>query len=1091
MTSTRQRAFEISPEKLALIKQKMAEKKLNDKSLANKSGLNISTIQRNLFKNGRAQESTIEAIAETLGIKPTDIIDPEQWYRKPKTSNFQLSANLSLRQISEGLIKQHGEWLTTNSLMLSGGVRFRRDEIFVPLGVVERPEKPQYTPDNHTLPLSTKNNDDQVTPISYDDFFTKVLKEKQSAKSQGSRIAIIGEAGAGKTTQLQKIGECILEKTDDIPIWISSTEIEKKSIDEYLLNDWLRNATQELETAPQQYRDELRNLLKTGKVWLLLDGLDQMSVPNPLDKIASQMNQGWLQNIRVVLTCRLNVWDMGKNSLDGFDVYQNLDFDYPTEVHEFISNYFKDDYERGESLKSQLAKLNQKAIQDLVKNPLSLTLVCYSWKLQQEERELPEIKAGLYEWFVDTFYEWNKNKVQVNLDRIKRQKDTITRQYLNNFLGELAKTALDQETSRFRLSQKFITQFLGEDEQKILLFDLAVDLNWLIPIGVAKENPLETVYEFFHPTFQEYFAALSIKDKDWDFFLPSNHIDKPVKDSQGQYKRYRAFEREWREVILLWAGSNHIKDQFKEEFAWALIKFKDGCNNIFNKYYHYGVLEGFLSNFKNTTLNDITYEHTYEHHIDYEDDYDYRLRFWDEWYNYQEKFVIYDSFLDNIDDEIGIYRYFLNDINDDIEEIKNGLAEDLIYYLNIWMPIEYMEYFIKTKYPRQYEPWRFHEAFLPEVEFLTKNKSEVDELKNLFGHEAFLPEVEFLTKNKSEVDKLKNLFKDELNTIFSLSNISELLQLINPHSHPFIKGASIATLKMLIFYELGNNQEIINLLLKQLKSATNSDLKCAILYLLTYFSVQCLQTVQQLIDLLSIPQDEITVKAIFYSLEVINTKLTEDAVSKIEAKKLIVSAMGRYINHQNNDESSSIYQLAYDIAIECSEHLRYEEFWDAWHDPTSIPTLKPQLTDLAQQQLKPTESVYPLVINILNLATETNEEAIANFLSTKIYKHPQVNISGKPPTVRNAAELQQHLFTIKEQLQKSKLALILCIQNDVGIYQEPTPEALAVSLKLVDKELGFYIIWITNQPLDIGLQGFPPEQDNLIGAIQAGLEKLT
>jgi predicted NACHT family NTPase len=274
------------------------------------------------------------------------------------------------------------------------------------------------------------------------------------------------------------------------------TEIGEKSINEYLLNDWLRNATQELETAPQQYRDELKNLLKTGKVWLLLDGVDEMSVSDPLYQIASQMNEGWLQNIRVVLTCRLNVWDRGKNSLDGFDVYKNLDFDYPTEVHQFISNWFKNDYEQGEKLKSELEKSNKEVIQYLVKNPLSLTLLCYSWQLQQGKRELPEIKAGLYEWFVDTFYEWNKNKVQVNLDR-------ITRQNINNFLGELSKTALDQETSRFRLSQKFITQFLGEDKQKIDLFDLAVELNWLIPIGVAKENPLETVYAFFHPTFQE------------------------------------------------------------------------------------------------------------------------------------------------------------------------------------------------------------------------------------------------------------------------------------------------------------------------------------------------------------------------------------------------------------------------------------------------------------------------------------------------------------------------------------------------------------------------------------------------------------
>jgi transcriptional regulator with XRE-family HTH domain/energy-coupling factor transporter ATP-binding protein EcfA2 len=1029
MTSERQRGLEISPEKRAFIKKTMLEKGLNNKSLAKKAEMSITTITRNLFKNGWVEEGTIEAIARALGVDVTEIIDPEQWYGQPKISNSQLSANLSLRQISEELIKQHREWLTTNPL--TTGVRFKLEDIFVELGVVERAEKPQYTPDNHTLPLSTKNNDDQGTPISYYDFFTKVLKEKQSVKSQGSRIAIIGKAGAGKTTQLQKIAEYILEKTDDIPIWISLTEIGEKSINEYLLNDWLRNATQELETAPQHYQHELGNLLKTGKVWLLLDGVDEMSVDDPLYQIANQMNEQLLQNIRVVLTCRLNVWDMGKNSLDEFDVYQNLNFDYPTEVHKFISKWFKDDYEQGEKLKSELEKSNKEVIQDLVKNPLSLTLLCYSWKLQQGERGLPEIKAGLYEWFVDTFYELNKNKVQVNLDRITRQK-------INNFLGELAKTALDQKISRFRLSQKFITQFLGKDEEKILLFDLAVKLNWLIPIGVAKENPLEVVYTFFHSTFQEYFAALSIKD--WDFFLPSNHIDQPVKDSQGQYKRYRALEREWKEVLLLWAGSNHIKDQFKEEFAWALIKFKDGCNNIFNN--HYGVLEDFLSNFRNTTLNDITYEH-----IDHEGDYDYRLRFWDEWNNYQEQFVI--------------YGYFLDDIAGEITTIKNAIEEDIIYYLNIWMHFEYIECFIKARASSKYK------------HFIC------------CGYDCY-PGSHFLTKNKSEVDKLKNLFSNELNTIFCLSNISELLELINPHSHPYIKGASLARLEMLIRYELGNEQEIINLLFERLKSAANSDLKCAILYLLIKFPIKDLQTVQQLIDLLSIPQDEITVKAIIYSLDVINKNLTENTVSKIEAKKIIVAAMGRYVHHQNNEASSKICKLARDIAAECSQHLRYEEFWDAWH----IPTFKAQLTDLAQQ-LKPTKTVYPLVINSLNLATETDEEAIANFLSTKIYKHPQVNISGKPPTVRNAAELQQHLFTIQDELKKSKLALILCIQNDVGIYQEPTPEALAVSLKLVDKELGFYIIWITNQPLDIGLQGFPPEQDNLIGAIQAGLEKLT
>jgi predicted NACHT family NTPase len=71
----------------------------------------------------------------------------------------------------------------------------------------------------------------------------------------------------------------------------------------------------------------------------------QQSGGLPLQGIANQLT-GWVGDARVVLTCRLNVWDAGKNALEAFDTYRNLDFSYgdaqtPDQVGQFIRRWFK------------------------------------------------------------------------------------------------------------------------------------------------------------------------------------------------------------------------------------------------------------------------------------------------------------------------------------------------------------------------------------------------------------------------------------------------------------------------------------------------------------------------------------------------------------------------------------------------------------------------------------------------------------------------------------------------------------------------------------------------------------------------------
>ena len=479
-----------------------------------------------------------------------------------------LEQKINWRETCQTLL-DHWKGLTTNALTKSNGVRFQLDDVFVPLGVVEREHEPRHAHSDGLPEHGSGLYDEKVTPISQNDFFENVLRQGHGQYSQGQRIAIIGEPGAGKTTQLQKVGDWILKETDSIPIWIPLSAIGTKGLRDYLTQDWLQTAIPDLEVT-EHHRDDLGQLLKTGKVWLLLDGADEMTISDALHHIATQMREGWLRNIRVVLTCRLNVWKAGKNALDSFDVYRNLDFEYPTEVYQFIDKWFREKPDLQQKLKATLEQPGKERIRDMVKNPLRLTLLCYSWQIRQGE--LPETKAGLYEWFLDAFYEWNKGKVPCKLNSAKRKE-------LNRALGELAREAIDQNSSRFRLKGKFISHFLGDPEDEDSLFYLAQQLGWLNRIGIAEENPFENVYAFFHPTFQEYFAALTIDD--WGYFLPCDHIDKPVINdvNEGCKFKYRVFQKEWLEVVCLWLGA---KREFSQRnFAEKLLEFEDGEGGFF------------------------------------------------------------------------------------------------------------------------------------------------------------------------------------------------------------------------------------------------------------------------------------------------------------------------------------------------------------------------------------------------------------------------------------------------------------------------------------------------------------------------------
>ena len=244
-----------------------------------------------------------------------------------------------------------------------------------------------------------------------------------------------------------------------------------------------------------------------------------------------------------------------------------------------------------DALIAALHEPGREQLLDLVQNPLRLTLLCMIW----DGSSLPDTQAELYERYLRKIYEWNRNLHE--LEKYAERCGTTTtklKHTLNRQLGELAKAALNLPQERFRLSQALVEEHLGEESDQTSLGYLALRLGWLNRVG--RDGRGDSIFAFYHATFQEYFAALAVED--WDYFLPRNHVDFPVAG-----KEYRIFEKQWKPVILCWLGRGDVKGEEKEEFIRALVEFEDGCENFYG-YRAYFLASAGISDFKKCTFAD-------------------------------------------------------------------------------------------------------------------------------------------------------------------------------------------------------------------------------------------------------------------------------------------------------------------------------------------------------------------------------------------------------------------------------------------------------------------------------------------------------
>ena len=328
MGETRDRGIPATPDGIAKLKNaKNTGKDDNGKpwtfpSIAEKADIQSHKTVGRFFKGEGVDKGNAYAICQALNLEITEIVDRHEW-SPPSPPATQIDWRETCRAAAQAK-RQAANTFFANDL----GRKIDLDEIHVPLGLIERQQKPQRRDDFSPQTGSEAYQEaEKLIPLSYDEFCEKVLTNSESPKSKGKRLAVIGEPGAGKTTQLLKICDRILAETEYLPVWISLAEV-KKPLSQYLIADWLRIAAGKLDAAPAEWVKEFNELLSQGKIWLLLDGADEMGIADSLGTLSPQLRERVFDKVRIVISCRLNIWEATGNALSDFDTYKMLDFSY-------------------------------------------------------------------------------------------------------------------------------------------------------------------------------------------------------------------------------------------------------------------------------------------------------------------------------------------------------------------------------------------------------------------------------------------------------------------------------------------------------------------------------------------------------------------------------------------------------------------------------------------------------------------------------------------------------------------------------------------------------------------------------------------
>ncbi|BBD59409.1 NACHT domain family protein [Nostoc sp. HK-01] len=337
---------------------------------------------------------------------------------------------------------------------------------------------------------------------------SKKIEERVSgliAVERYSKLMILGKPGAGKTTFLKYLAiQSIYGQyhTDRVPIFVTLKEFAETqeqldliSFINYLFNNYNVDI------------EELKNVLKSGKAFILLDGLDEV-IEEDIHRVLKQIQDLFKQynkNI-FVITCRIAAKEY---TLENFTEVELADFD-DEQIKIFVEKWFQS--KNQDFTKTFIEQLkHNKAIKELATNPLLLTMLCLEF---EDSGDFPDDRSELYKRATHTLLrKWDSTRM-IRRDNVYKK---LTVQRKEDLLSQIAMTTFERRDYFFKQRdiERYIADYIrnlpdAQPDPEALQIDSEPVLKSIEAQHGLLVERARGIYSFSHLTFHEYFTARKI-----------------------------------------------------------------------------------------------------------------------------------------------------------------------------------------------------------------------------------------------------------------------------------------------------------------------------------------------------------------------------------------------------------------------------------------------------------------------------------------------------------------------------------------------------------------------------------------------------